>query len=105
MCGCMPIRAGIAYAAKEASPETLIRMGQFAFIPALLFFVVWLTDTRQDKGAFGGPVWWNWTRPIHALFILLFAITASSGSRESWKYLATDTALGLGFFTAHRVLV
>ncbi len=101
--GCMPLRAGIAYAAKQASPDTLVKMGHFAFIPALMFFLVFLTNTRQDKGAFGGKVWWNWTRPVHALFILLFAITASRGSRDSWRYLGIDTALGLGFFTVHRL--
>lgn len=98
----MPLRAGIAYAAKVASPETRVKMGWFAFIPALMFFIVWLTGTRQDKGAFGGPVWWNWTRPIHALFILLFAVSAVQGNTEAWKFLAADTALGLGFFTANR---
>ena len=77
-------------------------MGILAFIPAILFFVVWLTNSRMDKGAFGGPVWWHNTRLVHSIMILLFAISATIGNSDSWQYLAADATLGLGFFTAHK---
>ena len=88
--GCLPLRTGLALAARSATQQQLKLAGAFSFIPAILFILVFVVSaqsskanrsvfSRADKGAFGGPVWWQWTRPIHGLILLMFAITASTG--------------------------
>ena len=66
---CVPFRAGLALAARSATQQQLKLAGAFAFIPAILFILVFIVSaqsakptnsifSRADKGAFGGPVWW-----------------------------------------------
>ncbi len=59
-------------------------MGLVALIASVLFFFVWLSGSRQDRGFFGGKVWWNWTRPVHAAMLGLFAVSALQGNPGSW---------------------
>ena len=101
--GCVPLRLAIALTAKNASPQTLQYMGLIALIPSFMFFSVWLTNSRMEKGVFDGPVWWNKNRLVHALILLLFAMSAISGNSDSWLLLAADTAFGLMSFLNHRL--
>ncbi len=76
----------------------MVIAGRFAFIPALMFLIVWLTGTRNETGAFGGKGWWYWNRPIHGIVLLLFAFAASSGYSKSWLILAFDSVLAAAFY-------
>jgi hypothetical protein len=98
---CLPLRIALTAGAKFANQEQLRVMGIIAFIPAMLFIIVWATGTRNDKGAFGGPVWWSQSRIIHGILILLFALNASVGNVDAWKWLAVDTGFGALNFTNH----
>jgi hypothetical protein len=89
--------------AKHAKGGQLQAMGAVALLASFMFFFVWWTGTRQDRGAFGGKVWWNWTRPIHSLMLGIFAVLALSGSSDSWRVLVADAALGLGFFAGNKL--
>lgn len=51
-------------------------MGIIGLISALLFLNTWISGTRNDKGVFGGDVWWKNHRLVHAGILLLFAINA-----------------------------
>ncbi len=72
----MPLRIGFTLLAKSASPLTLQIMGIIALISALLFLNVWISGSRNDKGVFGGDVWWKNHRLVHSGILLLFAINA-----------------------------
>ncbi len=95
----MPLRVGFTLLAKSASPQTLQIMGIIGLISSLMFLIVWITGSRKDKGVFGGKVWWNNYRAVHAIVLFIFAINAIQLNPESWKYLAIDTSLGAIFYT------
>ena len=95
---CIPVRAAIAYAAKEASPTVLKVMGVIGIIASLSLFLIWATDSRKEKGAFGGDVWWANYRLLHAILIFLFSTSALMTDPNSWKWLAADVSIGLALF-------
>ena len=70
------MRVGFTLLAKSASPLTLQIMGIIGLISALLFLNTWISGTRNDKGVFGGDVWWKNHRLVHAGILFLFAINA-----------------------------
>ncbi len=44
--GCIPARIGLTYLAKTANETGLKIMGYLAFIPAIVMFLLWATDSR-----------------------------------------------------------
>lgn len=76
--GCLPVRLGFAYAASVANPVQLQTMGIAAAVVSFLLLLTWISSfslTRKpNRGFFGGPIWWNYTRPVHALMYMLFAV-------------------------------
>lgn len=103
MCGCLPLRASIAYYASTCSEKTLRVMGVIAMIASLSFFIVWAGKTRNKKGFFGGDVWWQDYRILHSALLMIFAVNAIDARKDSWKWLALDTAIGAGLFLHHKI--
>lgn len=83
--GCIPARAGLAYAAKEGGEDAtkLLRLG--AVVPA----AVWLGGLMDEKaqGFAGGEVWWADARQYHGLLWAAYAVFGD------WRFLATDVGL------------
>jgi hypothetical protein len=101
--GCIGTRALLAYSAKVANPAYLSIMGWLALVPAFGFLYFFLSGSRQTgPEVFGGKIWWNDLRPIHAAFYIGFAISAIQQMPYSWMFLAADVVFGLLSFLAKR---
>jgi hypothetical protein len=97
--GCIGVRSIFVYAAKHASAPFLMYMGYLALIPAIGFFYIYLSGTRQTGAeVFGEKIWWNHLRPIHGLLYLLFGYNAIIGNKHAWIYLLLDVIIGLFSF-------
>lgn len=98
--GCLGTRALIAYGAKVAPAWLLPWLGYAALIPAAGFLWIWATGSRQSgPEVFGGRIWWNALRPLHAAMYIAFAVaTIGWQSPHAWKFLAADVVLGFSAF-------
>jgi hypothetical protein len=97
--GCIGIRSIFVYAAKHANALFLMYMGYLALIPAIGFFYIYFSGTRQTGAeVFGEKIWWNNLRPIHGLLYLLFGYNAIIGNKNAWIYLLLDVIIGLFSF-------
>ncbi len=104
--GCIGTRALFVYLAKTLSPEYLQIMGWLALLPAIGFFFIWLTGTRQTGAeVFGDKIWWNHLRPIHGTLYALFAYFAIQRKSFAWIILLVDVLFGLGSFLWKRVFM
>jgi len=94
--GCVGVRLLIAYLAKIININYLPLMGYLAILPAVGFTYIFLTGSRKTGAeVFGGKIWWNNLRPIHAILYALFAYNAINKNPNSWKILLADVILGL----------
>lgn len=101
--GCIPVRLLVVYLAR-ANPELLPALGALALLPALGFAILYAFDLRKTgPEVFGGAIWWNSLRPLHALLWGTFAVLALRHSPHAWKVLLADTLLGLAAWTARQV--
>ena len=74
-------------------------LGYLALLPTLGFIYIFATDSRKTGAeVFGGKIWWNNLRPLHALLYGLFAYNAIIGNRGAWIYLFIDVLIGLFSF-------
>ena len=98
--GCIPLRLLLVYIAKNASINILQIMGYLALIPAFGFIYIYYSGTRQTGAeVFGDKIWWNYLRPIHALFYIMFALSAIYyKERSAYIWLLFDVILGLVSF-------
>jgi hypothetical protein len=97
--GCIGMRSLFVILAKNANEMYLKYMGYLALIPAIGFIYIYLTGSRQTGAeVFGGKIWWNNLRPLHALLYLLFAYNAILGIKTAWIYLLIDVIIGLMSF-------
>ena len=101
--GCIGTRTLFVYLAKTTNKTYLTFMGYLALIPALGFFYIYFTGSRQTgKEVFGEKIWWNSLRPIHGALYALFAYNAIMGNSNAYVYLLVDVLLGLvSFLTFH----
>lgn len=96
------MRSLIAYVAWAAPSSYLPWLGAAALLPAIGFLWIWATGARQTGAeVFGGRIWWNALRPLHATMYLAFAAGAFLRSRNAWMFLAADVLLGLTSFLTH----
>jgi hypothetical protein len=94
--GCIGTRTLFVYAAKNVDTTYLRYMGYLALLPAIGFFYIFFTGSRQTGAeVFGSKIWWNDLRPIHGLLYLLFAFNAIMGNKYAWIYLLVDVIFGL----------
>jgi hypothetical protein len=73
-------------------------LGLLALLPAIGWIVIYLGGNLRKSGGevFGGNIWWNFMRPIHALLYIIFAYFAYIGARNrAWKVLFVDVIFGL----------
>lgn len=97
--GCIPSRIAIMYLAKLVSLDYLPILGYIALLPAIGFMYLFVSGARKTGvEVFGGKIWWNNLRPVHALFYFLFAYNAIYKVRGAWKFLMYDVILGLVSF-------
>lgn len=101
--GCIGTRSLFVILAKNANETYLKYMGYLALIPAIGFMYIFFTGSRQTGAeVFGGKIWWNNLRPLHALFYILFAYNAILGRKNAWIYLLLDVIIGLiSFLSFH----
>jgi hypothetical protein len=101
--GCIGTRSLFVYVAKSVDTTYLRYMGYLALLPAIGFFYIFFTGSRQTGAeVFGSKIWWNDLRPIHGLLYLLFAFNAIMGNKYAWIYLLVDVIFGLlSFLTFH----
>lgn len=98
--GCIGTRSLFVYIAKNVNTQFLMYMGYLALIPAIGFFYIYLSGTRQTGAeVFGEKIWWNNLRPIHGLLYFLFGYNAIIGNKNAWIYLLIDVILGLVSFS------
>jgi drug/metabolite transporter (DMT)-like permease len=97
--GCIPVRMFFAWIAKTINPIYLPYLGYLALLPAVGFFYIWFTGSRQvGAEVFGAKIWWNNLRPIHGVLYLIFAYNAIQYRTDSYKYLVADIIIGLASF-------
>jgi hypothetical protein len=98
--GCIPLRLLLVYIAKNASINILQIMGYLALIPAFGFIYIYYSGSRPTGAeVFGDKIWWNYLRPIHALFYIMFALSAIYyKERTAYIWLLFDVILGLVSF-------
>lgn len=101
--GCIGTRSLFVYIAKNVDTTYLRYMGYLALLPAIGFFYIFFTGSRQTGAeVFGSKIWWNDLRPIHGSLYLLFAYNAIIGNKSAWIYLLVDVIFGLlSFLTFH----
>ena len=101
--GCIGTRSLLVYLAKNVNKEALKIMGYLALMPALGFFYIYFTGSRQTGAeVFGEKIWWNHLRPIHGTLYALFALNAIRGNSNAYIYLLVDVLIGLiSFLTFH----
>jgi hypothetical protein len=103
--GCIGTRLLLTFLAKTQI-EYLPYMGFAAAIMSLGFFYIYFTRSRPVGIETGGKlIWWNRLRPLHGFLYGVFAYMAIiQQSRDAWKVLLVDTAIGFGAFMNHHYL-
>jgi hypothetical protein len=103
--GCMGTRFFFVYLAKVIDLKYLPYLGYLALLPAIGFAYIYLSKARETGlEVFGGKIWWNDLRPLHATFYGLFAYNAIQKNPKSWMILLVDTLVGLVSFLVHHYL-
>ena len=103
--GCIGTRSLLVYLAKNASKQILFYMGLLALVPASGFMYFYLSGTRKTGAeVFGGKIWWNNLRPIHALLYTMFACNAILGNSNAYMYLLVDVTFGLISFLSYHFI-
>ena len=97
--GCIGLRSLFVIIAKNIDIKYLPYLGYLALLPTLGFIYIFATDSRKTGAeVFGGKIWWNNLRPVHALLYGLFAYNAIIGNKDAWIYLLIDVLIGLFSF-------
>ncbi len=94
--GCIGFRLLLVWLAKTIDKRYLPVMGLIALGPMLGFLYIYFTKSRNTGAeVFGGKIWWNFMRPIHALLYLTFSVLAFQKSNFAWIPLLIDVVIGL----------
>ena len=94
--GCISIRLLFVYIAKTIDNSYLPILGLLALIPAIGFFYIFFTKSRETgPEVFGEKIWWNNLRILHGLLYLIFAILAITRQSYAWIALLIDVSIGL----------
>jgi hypothetical protein len=97
--GCIGTRTLFTLLAKYIDTAYLPFLGALALIPVFGWLFIYFIRPR-DTGVevFGGRIWWNELRPLHAALYALFAIYAIKKKPFAYIPLAVDTCIGLAAF-------
>ena len=97
--GCIGVRSLIVYFVININIYYLPILGYLALIPSIGFLYIYLTNSRlTGPEVFGGKIWWNNLRPVHAILYFLFAYNAINKNHNSWIFLLIDVIIGLFSF-------
>jgi hypothetical protein len=101
--GCIGMRTLFVIIAKNSSEKYLKYIGYLALLPAIGFTYIYISGSRKTGAeVFGGKIWWNNLRPLHAFLYFLFAYNAINGNKNAWMFLLIDVVVGLiSFSTFH----
>lgn len=91
LAACIPARLLIALVAYRWDSKWLALPAVAIAVGLLYNFYV----RQATHGAFGGPVWWNSMRLVHAFLFLAFAAARLRGHPEAWRLLVADVAVAL----------
>lgn len=101
LCGCILTRSLFVLIAKNYI-EYLPIMGSLAFLPAIGFFYIFFSNSRQTGNeVFGDKIWWNNLRPIHGSLYAIFGFMALQKNPDAWIILLLDVVIGLSGFLYH----
>ena len=101
--GCIGTRLMFAYVAKTRT-EFLPYMAIVAVLIATGLMYFYLSGTRTTgPEVFGGEIWWNNLRPVHATMYMLFAALAAQKNKNAYWILFIDAMLGLAAELKKRV--
>ena len=79
-------------------------MGYIALLPAFAWIYLYFTNGRKTgPEVFGGTIWWNNLRIVHALLYILFSIYALQEKDFAWKVLFFDALVGLTAFMYYHI--
>ena len=102
LCGCIIIRFLFVLIVKYIKPDYLPYLGMLGLIPAIGFIIIYLGNYRKTgPEVFGGKIWWNDLRPLHASLYILFSLLAFKKSKYSWVPLLIDVLIGLFSFSVY----
>lgn len=94
--GCIGVRFFLAWLAKTIDKKYLPVMGLLALGPVIGFLYIYFTKSRKTGAeVFGGKIWWNFMRPVHALLYFTFSVLAFQKSNFAWIFLLIDVVIGL----------
>jgi hypothetical protein len=97
--GCLGVRLLIMFIIKDFIPNhSLPYFGFFGFIIAFILYWRYHTFKPGERGFFGGPVWWNKVRPIHAVLYLIFGIMCFAQYSGAWIPLLIDVIVAAVVF-------
>jgi hypothetical protein len=97
---CIPARYLVYRAAQEFSIREMKDQQIFARVAAGAAGLYWIVlselPLKHEVGFFGGPVWWDAARPIHAGFYAYYAFTGD------YRSLLVDIIFGLCVWIAKK---
>ena len=99
---CLPLRAGLAYAAWRLPPAQRRIYALPLLAVGAAFAYLYFAGARMDAPEGGGVTWWAPYRLLHAALYLTAAAYAAQGSSVAALPLAIDVALGLVLWLAKR---
>ena len=94
---CVPARILFALTA-YLWKSPLLALPAIAIAAGLLYNLI---VRRPARGGFGGIVWWNEARAVHAALLIAFATMRLRRMRGAWRLLVADAGLAL---LAHALL-
>lgn len=95
--GCIVSRLALTYIAWQF-PDWAQRLSILALGPVVgWLWILFVSGRDTGPEVFGGKIWWNYLRPIHAALWALFSYYAYHDQYKSsaWMLLLTDTVVGL----------
>jgi len=92
---CIPTRIALAFAAKSVLPKYSKIVSIIAIFIAIAWIYKYFThDSKTSRGAYGGKVWWNKMRIVHAVIFIIFAILVIQKNPNAWLLLLFDVVIG-----------
>jgi len=110
--GCMGVRLSIAFAAWKWQTTSSPNLQYLIYAALLLtagWMIIWGFRLRStgmeaaDADQKEGEIWWDDSRPIHAVLYLMFAIAACNNVPYAWSFLLLDAIFGLVQWIRHRM--
>jgi hypothetical protein len=92
---CMPVRIFLIYLSRQ--PQFYKYISVMSLCVGLGFLTIWLFGLRTHGIETGGrEIWWNNSRPIYALFFLLYFMSNHYDFHKdkAWIFISLSTSLG-----------